>query len=418
MQANPRRPLRILYFTQYTFPDPGAPAVRSFDFSRMWAESGHEVTVVAAVPGFRTGAELPGYQVPKFIHERSGDVRFLRCPLPSVGIQGPLKQILGQAVFAGNAAVLTMALCRRWKPDVVLASVPELSVLLPALTAVYMSETSFILEVRDIWPDELVSLGFPSCGPLPFLVESVLKTAYLRADHVVTVTKKFGDRLRDKGVSPAKMTVVPHGADLSFFRPLPRMNWLREEHGWGEDIFVLLYAGNMGRAQGIDMLVQVARNLPDSIKIVLIGSGNQRSRIQRNVRWNSFGNIVVLPSQPRASMPWVYAAADAVVVPLKGVPVLEDAVPSKLAEIMACGKPVIASLAGVSAELVERAGAGIVVEPDNLYNIVRAAIDLSAKPKSELLNISHASRTFAEKYFNRHQHAMMYEKILLDVAES
>ena len=124
---------------------------------------------------------------------------------------------------------MAMQLSRRWKPDVVLASVPALSVLVPALAAVSASGASLVLEVRDIWPEELIALGFPSSGPLPALVDSLLRIAYRRADRVVTVTDGFKTRLLQKGIPSRKVSVVPHGADLQAFRPQRLDNWVRRD---------------------------------------------------------------------------------------------------------------------------------------------------------------------------------------------
>ncbi|MEA2063694.1 MAG: glycosyltransferase family 4 protein [Gemmatimonadota bacterium] len=405
MRVNHKRSLRILYLTQHTHPDPGAPATRSFDLSRFWTEAGHRITVLAAGQSTAAGQNNNGFD----------RVRVVRCPVRPVDPAHTSDIIRFQAGFALKAAVMAVQVCRRWRPDVVLASVPALSVLVPALAAVSVSGASLVVEVRDIWPEELIAFGFPSSGPLPALVDSLLQAAYRRADRVVTVTEGFKTRLLQKGIPFRKLSVVPHGADLQTFKPLPSENWFRRDHGWDNDIFIALYAGNMGRAQGVADLVEAARFLPESIRLVLVGRGNQRRCVEQAVKWNSFGNIVLLSNQPRTVMPWVYAAADVCLVPLRQTSVLADAVPSKLAEIMACGRPVIASLAGAAADLVGQSGAGMAVPPGDPETLARAVIDTARKSRDELKAMGQSARVFAEQNFDRRLHANEYLKILTRV---
>ncbi len=339
----------------------------------------------------------------------------MRCPAHPVKSRSMARMMLGELELMTGAACLAARLVVRWRPDIVLLTVPQFSMLIPALAAAGIAHAPLVLEIRDIWPDELIPLGFPAWGPLPALLTFLMSTALRCASRVVTVTEGFKTHFESKGVPGQKITVIPHGADCSVFRPLPVNNWFRNEHGWGENEFVFLYAGNMGRAQGLDSLLEAVALFPRCVKTVLVGNGCMRDRLEDIIYHHARDRAVVIDSLPHSCMPWVYASADTCLVPLRRAPILKRTVPSKLCEVMACGRPVVASLDGEAAELVRRASAGVVVETESPGALAQAVTELASYPKERLDMFGQSGRTFAERHFDRRKHALEYERLFREV---
>ncbi len=377
--------MKILYVSQYFPPEMGAPAARAAELSRHWARMGHEVTVLTGFPNHPTGvvpedwrSRLDGMHYTETVN----GVRVVRTwlwPLPN---RKAHERIRNYASFCISAAVSGLALP---KPEVVIATSPQLLVALSGWWLAWWKRLPFVFEVRDLWPESLAAVGAGSEGTLLHrMLGAIAGFLYRRADRIVVVTPAFKDHLiRYWNVPAAKISVVENGVETDLFRLDPAAMEVRKQLKV-EDRFLICYIGTMGNAHGLETVIAAAEELQTALPrslLLLIGEGAEKERIVELAAARRLTNIEFLDQQPRERIPAYISAADLCLVMLKKTELFKTVIPTKLLEYMACERPVIVAVDGQARQIVEEAGAGVFVEPENSKELVRAILNLAKDPE-------------------------------------
>jgi glycosyltransferase involved in cell wall biosynthesis len=375
--------VKILYVSQYFPPEMGAPAARAAELSRHWVRMGHEVTVLTGFPNHPTGVVPEDWR--SRLHgllytETVNGVRVVRTwlwPLPN---RKAHERIRNYASFCISAAVSGLALP---KPDVIIATSPQLLVALSGWWLAWWKRVPFVFEVRDLWPESLAAVGAGSEGTLLHrTLGAIAGFLYRRADRIVVVTPAFKDHLiRYWNVPAAKISVVENGVETDLFRRDPAAMEVRKQLKV-EDRFLICYIGTMGNAHGLETVIAAAEELQTALPralFLLIGEGAEKERIVELAAARKLTNIQFLDQQPRERIPAYISAADLCLVMLKKTELFKTVIPTKLLEYMACERPVIVAVDGQARQIVEEAGAGVFVEPENSKELVRAILELEAE---------------------------------------
>ncbi|HKN69862.1 MAG TPA: glycosyltransferase family 4 protein [Terriglobales bacterium] len=375
--------MKILYVSQYFPPEMGAPAARAAELSRHWVRMGHEVTVLTGFPNHPTGVVPEDWR--SRLHgllytETVNGVRVVRTwlwPLPN---RKAHERIRNYASFCISAAVSGLALP---KPDVIIATSPQLLVALSGWWLAWWKRVPFVFEVRDLWPESLAAVGAGSEGTLLHrTLGAIAGFLYRRADRIVVVTPAFKDHLiRYWNVPAAKISVVENGVETDLFRLDPAVMEVRKQLKL-EDRFLICYIGTMGNAHGLETVIAAAEELQTALPralFLLIGEGAEKERIVELAAARKLTNIQFLDQQPRERIPAYISAADLCLVMLKKTELFKTVIPTKLLEYMACERPVIVAVDGQARQIVEEAGAGVFVEPENSKELVRAILELEAE---------------------------------------
>jgi glycosyltransferase involved in cell wall biosynthesis len=238
----------------------------------------------------------------------------------------------------------------------------------------------FVFEVRDLWPQSLVGVGASSSESLLYrCLDRTARFLDRRATHIVATTHQQRRQIVEMGIASDRVSVVMNGVDDGF-RPCPeKAQALRAELNCA-DKFVAIYAGTLGMAHGIDTILRVAKLLEHRPEIAfwLVGDGAEREAILRQIAELGLSNVRWIGRQPRTRMPEFLTAADACLVTLRREKVFETAVPSKIFEAMAMGKPVILGVEGEARAIIEQTQAGLAVTPDDAEAILGALLRLEA----------------------------------------
>ena len=377
--------MKILYVSQYFPPEMGAPAARAAELSRHWARMGHEVTVLTGFPNHPTGV------VPEEWRSRLRRLRYTEIvdgvhvvrtwlwPLPN---RKAHERIRNYTSFCVSAAVSGLALQR---PDVVIATSPQLLCALSGWWLAWWKRVPFVFEVRDLWPESLAAVGAGSEGTsLHRTLGAIAGFLYRRSDRIVVVTPAFKDHLmRHWNVPAAKISIVENGVETDIFRLDPAAPEVRKRLKL-EGRFLICYIGTMGNAHGLETLIAAAEELqtalPNAI-VLLIGEGAEKKRIVKLAAARGLTNIQFLGQQPRERIPAYISAADLCLVMLKKTELFKTVIPTKLLEYMACERPVIVAVNGQARQIVEEAGAGVFVEPENSKALVKAILNLAKEPE-------------------------------------
>lgn len=382
--------MNILYVSQYFPPEMGAPAARADELSRHWARMGHEVTVLTGFPNHPTGT-VPSEWRSRLRRLRYSEtinaVRVERTwlwPLPN---RKAHERIRNYASFCLSAAITGLDLA---KPDVVIATSPQLLVALSGWWLAWWKRVPFVFEVRDLWPESLAAVGAGAEGTLLHrILHAIAGFLYQRADRIVVVTPAFKDHLiQHWHLPPGKISIVENGVETDLFRPDPAAIEICKEFDFkevkGDDRFLICYIGTMGMAHGLETLIAAAEELQTKLPnamFLLIGEGAEKQRIVELAAARRLSNVKFLGQQPRERIPAFVSAADLCLVMLKRTDLFKTVIPTKLLEYMACERPVIVAVDGQSRQIVEDARAGVYVQPENSQALAQAIRDLAPNPE-------------------------------------
>jgi len=238
---------------------------------------------------------------------------------------------------------------------------------------------------------------------------------YRRAVRVSVVTPGMVERLAARGVPKDKLFLLTNGVDSSIFRPGSPDPELARTLGV-DGRLVFLYAGTHGMAQGLDVVLDAAVNThnPD-ILYVLVGEGADKEHLVARARSQGIANVKFVPNQPKSGMPALLNLAYAVIVPLRRLDLFRSALPSKMFEAMAVGKPIIASLWGEAADLIESSGAGVVVPPEDPAAL-RGAVERLAADSDLGARLGTNGREYVIAHFERAEIARKFEELVTGVA--
>ena len=407
--------MKITYLSQYFPPEVGAPAVRVAELSRCWAASGHSISVVTGFPNHPTGVVPPEYRRGLWrllMRDDRDGFRVFRTWLMPLPNRKSWERILNYASFAASAVLRCLFL---QKPDVLIATSPQLLVGLSGLIIARCRRVPFVFEVRDLWPESLQAVGVADeSSVMVRTLKGIAGLLYREADHIVVVTHSFKKYLEEEwGVPAEKISVVRNGVDHNLFFPTePDENIVREFELRGK--FVVSYTGTVGNAHGLDTLVTVAEMLsisdPD-VLLLVIGDGAEKETFQRLISEKGLRNLRLLPGQPRERIPALLAASHACLVLLKKNNLFKTVLPTKMMEYMSSGRPVISNVEGEAADLLTDASGGICVAPQDPEALWKAIREIRAKPElCEILGRN--GRAFVLSSLTRERTAEEYLKVL------
>ena len=401
----------------------GAPAARASELAMHWARKGHEVSVLTGFPNHPTGVVPPEWkaQLRKLTYrERINGVNVFRTwlwPLPN---RKAHERMRNYASFCVSAALRGMTIPR---PDVVIASSPQLLVGLSGWWIAFSRQLPFVFEVRDLWPESLTAVGVGQENSLlHHTLAAVAKFLYEHSHRIVVVTPAFKDHLIQRWHVPTeKIAVVENGVEADLFAPRPNTanDKLRQDLALRER-FLVCYIGTMGMAHGLETLLDAADQLQlqdSKTHFLLVGEGAEKERIKSLAKSRGLANVTFLDQQPRERIPAFISASDACLVLLKKTDVFKTVIPTKMLEFMSCARPVILGVDGQARQIVEDAEAGLVIEPENSAALVAAVNRLSAD-RALGASLGQKGRQYILQHFSRGRTAEKYIEVLQRLVNS
>jgi glycosyltransferase involved in cell wall biosynthesis len=411
MQASPSG-LRIVLLTHYFPPEVGAPQARLFELAQRAAAAGHRVTVVTGFPNYPTGVILAGYRGRFRMEEVLEGVRVIRTWVYATPNRGFLRRILNHISFALSSLTVMR---RVGRTDVIFVESPPLFTGLAALVYTRVKRAPYIFNVSDIWPQSAVELGALRNRLAIRLAEMLELHLYRRAARVTAVTPGMLESLAARGVPRGKLFLLTNGVDTSVFHPAPPNTELARTLGLDERK-IFLYAGTHGMAQGLTTVLEAAKQTKNpEVLYLLAGEGAEKEALMKSVKTEGMTNVRFLPSQPKAVMPDLINLAYASIIPLKRLDLFKSALPSKMFESMATAKPIVGSLWGEAAELIESAGCGLVVPPEDAAAL-RDAVEKLAADTSLARELGENGRRYVAAHFERHAIAARFIELLSQTA--
>jgi len=405
--------VRILYVSHYFPPEMGAPAGRVAGLGRAWAAAGHEVHVLTGFPHHPTGRIPPEYRRAfhrGYSRENFEGVQLHRTWIFPAANRGKVRRSLNYTSFMVSAALVGSL--RLPRPDVIVATSPQLLCAAAGYLLAGRFRAPLVMEVRDLWPESLVAVGASgSRSPLVGALERLAKGLYRRASHIVTVTEAQREVILRAGIPPERVSVVPNAVDRPFFEAGAAPPGAAGPRA--DDRFVVTYIGTIGMAHHLETLLEAAGELRGDSRFLfrLVGEGARRQALEAQARSDGLDNVEFCGQRPRGEVARWIAESSACAVLLRRNDVFRTVVPSKILEIMAVGRPILLGVEGEARALLERAGAGVAIEPQNAAHLA-AAIRALAGDRERCRQLAENGRRFAAREFPREKLAERYLQIL------
>lgn len=372
------------------------------------ARRGHSMDVFTAFPWYRTHRVETGYEGRLWRYEDRSWGRITRIhPFPTPDKRNIARRAAAFAAFSTVAAGMGI---RGGRCDGVLALSPPLTLGLSGRAIATARKAPFVFRVDDVFPDVAVELGVLRNKGVIGAARVLEGWCYGWADAVTVLSEDMKANILAKSSRPESVRVIPNFVDTNWILPGPTENGYRREFGL-EGKTVVMYAGNIGFSQSLDLVVQAASALAyeEDLVFVINGSGSARPQLEKQAR--GMPNVRFIDMQPVERLPELLAAGDIHLVPLK-TGLARSSVPSKMYSILGAGRPLLASVDAGSeiARVLESSGAGVAVPPDDAEAFTKALRGLLNAPE-EIRRMGEAGRVWVEQWASPEAVARAYEAL-------
>lgn len=393
--------MRILIFGIHYYPDLTGIGKYSSEMAAWLASKGNDVHFVTAKPFYPQWKVEPHYKKRWWIKEIIDEVNVVRCPLYVPDNPVASKKIIHEFTFLISIFPVWVKLLFQKKFDVVISINPPFHLSVYPLAYKYLKGVKMISHVQDLQVDVVNDLGMIKNKSLVGFMFWLEKQFFQKSDLVSTISTGMERKINGKGISKDKQVIFPNWVDVEFIRPLPKSISLRERFGLNYTDKIVMYSGNLGEKQGLEMIILAAKRLQHQkeIKFLIVGNGGAKSRLIELVKDENLNNIVFLPLQPYKDLPLLLATPDIHLI-LQKKEASDLVMPSKLTGILASGGcALVTALPGTTLyEMIHKYDMGILVDPENLQDFVDK---ISAALSSDNSEIKRNARNYAESFLEK-----------------
>lgn len=397
--------MKILFLTDNFPPEVNAPASRTFDHCREWVKNGDEVTVITCAPNFPQGKVYSGYKNKLWQEEWIEGIRVIRVWSYIVANKGFLKRTLDFISYSVSSFLAGLFV----KSDLIVATSPQFFTALSGRALSFWKRTPWVMEVRDLWPESIKTVGAMKDNAFIRHFEWQEKRCYKSAKKIVVVTDSFRKKLIERGIPSEKIAVVKNGVDRSLFIPEQKDTELISKLKL-EGKTVVGYIGTHGMAHKLDFIIQTASKLKDTnpeYHFLFIGNGAEKEKLLKLKEDLKCDNVTMLDSVPKAEVKNYISILDVCLINLRKSDLFTTVIPSKIFENAAMEIPILMGVEGEAKEIVEHYNAGICFEPENEEDFI-AKLKIVTNPENQKvfkegckeLAIDFDRKNLAEKMLN------------------
>jgi len=383
---------RILLITQWFDPE---PTFKGLLFAKELVSRGFDVEVITGFPNYPGGYLYPGYRVKLVQSEIIDGVLVTRVPLFPSHNSSKLGRVLNYLSFAASSLIYGLIFAKR--PDVIYVYHPPLTVGISAIIIRFFKRIPVVLDIQDIWPDTLKATGMLSNERLLAFISKICNLLYRSVNQIVVLSPGFKKMLVDRGVCADKIEVIYNWADETVLRKIEEV---RPKEIASIEGFTVLFAGNIGRAQGLSVVLDAALLLKNDFPklfFVILGDGLMLSDLKARATDLELHNVRFVPAVSMERVGSFLNAADALLVHLTEDPLFKITIPSKTQAYMAIGKPIIMGVRGDAENLVLQAKCGQCVDPGNAGSLADAAKHLLSLSPKQLTMLGDNAALFYDK---------------------
>jgi glycosyltransferase involved in cell wall biosynthesis len=405
--------MRLLVFSQYYWPE-------TFGINHLVSalvRARLQVTVLTGKPNYPDGKVFPGYTMLGIRREDHAGAEVVRVPLIPRGNSSPFRLAMNYLSFILSGYLLAPFALRGKAYDVVFVYAPSpLLQALPAIFLAWLKRAPLVVWVQDLWPESLSATGFVRSRYALSAVESVVRYIYRHTDLILVQSEAFRGPVSRMVDAADKIHYLPNSDDAVVSSTDPGEGAPAELVSAIRNCFSVVFTGNVGTAQAVELMVEAAdalRGYPN-IRFFIVGSGSRDDWLTTEVRNRNLDNVVLTGRLPAAAMPPILSAASALLATLRDEPIFAYTIPSKVQAYLAAGRPIIACMNGEGARVVVAAGAGIACAAGNSETLAKAVLAMEAMTPQERAQLGENGR----RYFSEHYEPQKLMEQLIGHLES
>lgn len=407
--------VNLLILTQYFPPEVGAPQNRLFELAVRLKKLGVNVSVLTAMPNYPQMKIYEGYEGKDYLYEEIDGIPVHRTSIFLPKSKSIIQRLLNYFSFVYSSAKIGNR--KVGNVDVIMCESPPLFLGYSALYLKRKKKAKLIFNVSDLWPESAEKLGVVTNSQMLKLAYNLEEKLYKRSVLVTGQTQGICKNINER-FPLIKTFWLPNGVDVSYYNPeTVTSNW-RKENGFSENDILFLYAGIIGLAQGLEIVLNAADKLRSNsnIKFILVGSGPVKESLITIKQEKKLDNVYFFDAVSKTQMPAIVKAIDVSVIPLRKLDLFLGAIPSKIFENLAMEKPVILGVDGEARELfVNQGKCALYSEPENVEELVNTVLKLANDPDLRK-SLGEQGRTYVEKSFNRNTIAQNFYHTLIQYA--
>lgn len=392
--------MKILILTQYFPPEVGAPQNRLYELAVRLQKKGADITVLTAMPNYPQMKIHDAYKGKFYSYEEMNGLKVHRSWIYVTTSKGIFKRLLNYFSFVKTSAWIGWV--KLGKFDYILCESPPLFLGMTALFLKFVKRSKLIFNVSDLWPESAEKLGLVTNKTFlrmaTRLEEYIYKRSELISGQTLGICKNIQNRFPTK-----KIYWLPNGVDLNYYNIDTVVSDWRKENQFAEKDFILLYAGIIGHAQGLEVILKAAEKLKENkdIKFVLLGSGPEKEKLMTYKEQNNITNVFFFDAVTKKEMPAIVSAIDVAVIPLRRLDLFKGAIPSKIFENLAMKKPILLGVEGEAKDLfIDEGNCGLAFIPEDANDLKEKVIDLYNR-KDKMKELGENGYRYVEKKFTR-----------------
>lgn len=354
--------MRILFLTDNFPPEVNAPATRSYEHCKEWVQRGIDVTIITCFPNFPQGKIYKGYKNKLYQSEFIDGIQVIRVWTYITANEGFIKRTLDYISFSVSAFIAGLF----QKTDIIIATSPQFFTALSGRTLSFWKRKPWIMEVRDLWPESIKTVGAMNDNILIRYFEWQEKCCYHSAKKIVVVTDSFKRRLVERGIDSSKIEVVKNGVNRSLFVPVVKDLLLLNELGL-QNKKIIGYIGTHGMAHKLDFILQCAKGMEgrNNYHFLFLGSGAEKRNLLDLKEKLDLKNVTMLDPVSKLEVKRYISILDIALINLRKSELFTTVIPSKIFENAGMEIPILMGVNGEAREIIESYHAGICFEPES-----------------------------------------------------
>ena len=405
--------MKLLILTQYFPPEVGAPQNRLFELAVRLKKLGVDVSVLTAMPNYPQMKIYAGYEGKNYIYEEIEGIPVHRASIFLPKSKSIIQRLLNYFSFVYSSAKVGNS--KIGDIDVIMCESPPLFLGYSALYLKRKKNAKLVFNVSDLWPESAEKLGVVSNKWMLKLAYNLEAKLYSKSILVTGQTQGICENINERFPN-IKTYWLPNGVDVSYYNPTTVSGNWRKDNGFLESDIIYLYAGIIGLAQGLEIILNAAEQLKSKseIKFILLGSGPEKEKLVTLKSEKKLSNVYFFDAVSKLQMPNIVQASDVSIIPLRKLDLFLGAIPSKIFENLAMEKPVILAVDGEARELfVNQGKCALFSEPENSEDLVKNIL-LLANDKALRKELGEKGRIYVEQNFNRNTIAQNFYSILVN----
>lgn len=388
--------MKILVVTQYFWPE----NFKINDLIKALVERGHEVTVYTGLPNYPDGKFFKNYSIRGPYKEEINGIKIIRSPLIPRGNSKGFRLICNYLSFSFFSTLLAPILVREKFDSIFIYQLSPVFSALPGIFLKFLKNAPVILWVNDLWPESLQATGVTQNKKILYVISLFVKFIYKYSDKIYITSNGFKNKIVKLGISENKIKFWPQWAESFFINSDNQIeNTVSLPNG-----FIVMFAGNIGTAQDFETILEAGSILKNNLNIhfVILGDGLMKNWAENEVTKRQMQkNFHFLGKKPIESMPMYYSKASILLVTLKDTELYSITIPSKIQTYMASGKPILASLNGEGAEIIEKSKSGKVSKASDAIGLAENILIMSKLTAEELKAMGESAKSFYKENFDR-----------------